>query len=118
MRRFYISLILCLLPYFLFPAQFTINTQQERKSISPYIYGTNQDREGVKNTARRFGGNRTTGYNWENNASNAGSDWYHHSDYYIPSDMGIPQSEWSIPGRCLTFFHQKSLQVGAASGIT
>jgi hypothetical protein len=24
-----------------------------------------------------------TGYNWETNASNAGSDWYHHSDYFL-----------------------------------
>ncbi|MEN3039129.1 MAG: glycoside hydrolase family 44 protein [Candidatus Kryptonium sp.] len=117
-KKFYISYLSLILPYLVFSVQFTINTQQDRKPISPYIYGTNQDREGVKNTARRFGGNRTTGYNWENNASNAGSDWYHNSDYFIPSDMGIPQSEWTIPGRCLTFFHEKSLQNGAASGIT
>lgn len=103
---------------FSFSVQITINTQQDKKPISPYIYGTNQDREGVNNTARRFGGNRTTGYNWENNASNAGSDWYHSSDYFIPSSMGIPQSQWSIPGRCLTYFHEQSLAKGAVSGIT
>jgi len=30
----------------------------------------------------RFGGNNTTPYNWEINASNAGKDWYHNSYYY------------------------------------
>jgi len=62
----------------------TINTLQERKPISPYIYGVNQDMAGVNPTVRRMGGNRMTGYNWENNYSNAGSDWYHSSDDFIP----------------------------------
>lgn len=54
--------------------------------ISPWIYGSNQPnwpadrgRFGVV----RFGGNRSTAYNWENNASNAGGDWQHQSDDYL-----------------------------------
>ena len=31
-------------------------------------------------TADRIGGNRSTAYNWETNASNAGSDWYFEND--------------------------------------
>ena len=59
----------------------TINTEEDIKKISPYIYGVNYDfleNEGTipsVATACRLGGNRFTGYNWENNASNAGKDW-------------------------------------------
>ncbi len=55
----------------------------DKKEISPYIYGVNQysnDLSKVTATAVRQGGNRMTAYNWENNASNAGSDWKHSSD--------------------------------------
>lgn len=65
-------------------ANITINTLSGRQAISPYIYGTNQLMEGGENTTLyRLGGNRLTGYNWENNYSNAGSDWYHTSDTWL-----------------------------------
>lgn len=96
----------------------TINTLQERKPISPYIYGVNQDLSNVNATIRRMGGNRMTGYNWENNYSNAGSDWYHSSDDYIPWYLGIPESQRRIPGIALMWFHNQSLQQGAKSIIT
>lgn len=51
--------------------------------ISPYIYGVNfPDWKGLGQgyTFARQGGNRLTAYNWENNASNAGSDWHHQND--------------------------------------
>ena len=60
--------------------RFTINSGENIRSISPYIYGSNSS-EITNRTFDRSGGNRMTGYNWENNASNAGADWYHHSDY-------------------------------------
>uniref|UniRef100_A0A7C3RJ23 Beta-mannanase n=1 Tax=Dictyoglomus thermophilum TaxID=14 RepID=A0A7C3RJ23_DICTH len=101
-----------------FECNITIDPYQDRTEISPYIYGVNQDIEGVKATARRIGGNRLTGYNWENNASNAGSDWYHSSDYYLPWHMGIPQSDYNKPAIVLTKFHDKSLEMGAISLIT
>lgn len=101
-----------------FECNITIDPNQDRTEISPYIYGVNQDIEGVKATARRIGGNRLTGYNWENNASNAGSDWHHSSDYYLPWVMGIPQSDYNKPGIVLTTFHDKSLSMGAISLIT
>ena len=52
------------------------------KAISPYIYGSNSSQI-TNRTFDRSGGNRLTGYNWETNASNAGADWYHHSDYLL-----------------------------------
>ncbi|HEY2405836.1 MAG TPA: glycoside hydrolase family 44 protein [Polyangiaceae bacterium] len=57
--------------------------------ISPYVYGINSqppDKTGA--TLRRMGGNRQTGYNWENNASNAGSDYKHQSDAWACTAMG------------------------------
>ena len=62
--------------------RFTINSGQEVKAISPYIYGSNSSQI-TNRTFDRSGGNRLTGYNWETNASNAGADWYHHSDYHL-----------------------------------
>src|SRR5271165_556768 len=58
-------------------------------AISPYIYGTNFG-SGVSNgppllTFDRAGGNRWTAYNWETNASNAGSDYLYENDNYLSS---------------------------------
>ena len=58
------------------------------KPISPWIYGLNfyNQINGAANnlTLDRTGGNRWTAYNWENNASNAGSDWGPYSnDSYL-----------------------------------
>ncbi|MCS7202647.1 MAG: glycoside hydrolase family 44 protein [Dictyoglomus sp.] len=101
-----------------FSVNVNINTNKERITISPYIYGANQDVENVRHTARRIGGNRLTGYNWETNMSNAGSDWYHYSDYYLPWVMGIPQKDYNIPAIVLSKFHDDSLKMGAISLIT
>ncbi len=62
-----------------------IDLGAETKEISPYIYGINQygnqqKYSQVKVNAVRQGGNRMTAYNWETNASNAGSDWKFSSD--------------------------------------
>ncbi len=70
----------------------TVDLKGEKKAISPLIYGVNQyttDLRDVKATAVRQGGNRMTAYNWETNASNAGSDWKHSSDNNL-SDSDDP----------------------------
>ena len=70
----------------------TVDLKGERKEISPLIYGVNQytaDLKDVTATAVRQGGNRMTAYNWETNASNAGSDWKHSSDNNL-SDSSDP----------------------------
>ncbi|HXN94962.1 MAG TPA: hypothetical protein VN879_10675, partial [Candidatus Acidoferrales bacterium] len=59
------------------------------KLISPYIYGINFY-NGVSGappmlTFDRAGGNRWTAYNWETNASNAGSDYFYQNDSYLSS---------------------------------
>lgn len=100
-------------------ARVTINTGQGRSSISPYVYGSNQDRSGEDVwTVRRLGGNRLTGYNWETNHSNAGSDYQHSSDNFLLRSGGIPESQWDEPARVMTYFHDQSLEVGAESMLT
>lgn len=64
-----------------------VDLSAERHAISPYIYGINDYAAtgDVTVGSIRQGGNRYTAYNWETNASNAGSDWYHSSDTYLSS---------------------------------
>lgn len=67
----------------------TIDPNQTH-AISPWIYGINSY-SGIPNpphvTFDRAGGNRWTAYNWENNFSNAGSDFgpYHNDDFLSSS---------------------------------
>ena len=55
--------------------------------ISPLIYGTNgaTDLATNRQTNVRMGGNRWSAYNWENNDSNAGSDWCFQNDDFLSS---------------------------------
>jgi hypothetical protein len=55
---------------------------REPRPISPLIYGTAFPAEATVQRwgLVRSGGNRLTAYNWENNASNAGSDWQYQND--------------------------------------
>jgi len=94
---------------------YTIDTGTDRKPISPYIYGINWG-SGSHFTIKRIGGNRLTGYNWENNFSNAGNDYLHSSDRYLVRNL--PSSQQLIPGICLTNFHDASLAAGQASIVT
>jgi hypothetical protein len=65
-------------------ATFTIDAAQNVQAISPYIYGVNQSITAGSNlTYTRLGGNRWTAYNWTNNYSNAGSDYYYHNDTFL-----------------------------------
>jgi hypothetical protein len=74
------------------------------RAISPWIYGINFY-ESVAGrprnlTLNRAGGNRWTAYNWENNASNAGSDWYYSSDNFLgggstPAEAVRGMVDWS-----------------------
>ena len=106
---FILALILCSINAQ--TVNFTINTEADVKDISPYIYGNNNHNNKTENNfaALRRGGNRWTGYNWENNASNAGNDWIHFSDNYIPESMGIDKADYETPGIVATTFHNKTL---------
>lgn len=60
--------------------------ETKKTPISPYVYGHNHP-NAPGWTLSRAGGNRMTAYNWETNASNAGSDWQHQNDNLMGSDV-------------------------------
>jgi mannan endo-1,4-beta-mannosidase len=99
-----------------------VDPSKDTARISPYIYGSNgQSNDRPFNiTARRIGGNRLTGYNWENNASNMGMDYdqSNSNDNYLTWVAGIPPSKENTPGIVLTAFHDTSLAMGCYSLIT
>lgn len=67
----------------------TVRADQNVHAISRLIYGMNGSGCSDPNagaTVCRLGGNRWTAYNWDNNASNAGSDRCYQNDSY-PSDL-------------------------------
>ncbi len=93
---------------------FTVAVGDSLSPISPHIYGTNQLLNGGENwSALRLGGDRLTGYNWENNASNAGTDYLNESDDYLAQSYNIPPDSSSIPGVVTEVFHNQALQLGA-----
>src|SRR5262249_7816337 len=76
---------------------FAIDAQQDVKPISRFVYGLDGALTGAcaNCTFTRIGGNWLTTYNWENNASNAGTDWYNQNDGLLsssdtPGEAGRP----------------------------
>jgi len=87
------------------------------RPISPYVYGINsQPSDGMGATVRRMGGNRQTGYNWEINASNAGSDYNHSSDEWPCTAMGY--ADCNTPGAQFVDFALSNRQGGMESIAT
>jgi mannan endo-1,4-beta-mannosidase len=117
----------CILSYLLLlPAiglsqtvNFAITVNDSPDTISPFIYGTNQLMSGGENWgSMRLGGNRLTGYNWENNASNAGSDYIHSSDNYLPSVFGVPGDSSNVPGIVVEAFYRQAQPFNAYPLVT
>jgi len=77
----------------------TVNPYQATP-ISPWIYGINFY-TGLTGAPPRInldraGGNRWTAYNWETNASNAGSDYLYQNDNYLSSSTTPAEAVRSI----------------------
>jgi len=71
-------------------ATVAVDTSQDRRTISPYVYGYNAASTADAPpgaTWLRLGGNRFTAYNWTNNYSNAGTDY---GPYHNDTSMGSP----------------------------
>lgn len=96
--------------------EITIDPNAGRTPISPLVYGSNAALEGVRFPLRRQGGNRMTGYNWENNASNAGHDYYHQSDNYLTWVSGL-DAQANVPGIVVTHFHDQTLATSTRYSI-
>ena len=69
----------------------SVDAAASRHTISPLIYGMNFADEALAQElrlpVRRWGGNATTRYNWQNDTSNRASDWYFEN---IPNDNSSP----------------------------
>jgi fibronectin type 3 domain-containing protein len=82
--------------------------------ISPYIYGLNfyfgNTNPPPMLTMDRDGGNRWTAYNWETNASNAGSDYIYENDNYLSSS--------NVPAEAVRGFIAQDQAGGMASLVT
>src|SRR5512140_2958370 len=90
------------------PISFTVDPAQDNHAISPSIYCQSvrqaADATTVGDLAKnlglglvRVGGNRFSAYNWENNASNAGSDYqFQNDDYVSASDVPGAGMEGSL----------------------
>lgn len=90
-----------------------VDVSGEKKPISPYIYGINEHGDNLDEVTAgsvRQGGNRFTAYNWENNYSNAGSDWYFSSDTYLSSS--------STSGACAIDLSEKAEENGVPYKMT
>ena len=91
----------------------TINPAQT-KPISPFIYGMNfysaVTGAPPQLTFDRAGGNRWTAYNWEANASNAGSDYLYENDDFLSSS--------SVPAEAVRSFIAADQSSGLASLMT
>src|ERR1700737_2259256 len=91
----------------------TVNPSSKH-SISPYIYGINiaSKLDGVPTalTLDRSGGNRWTAYNWETNASNAGSDYLYQNDNSLSSSKE--------PGAAVSVLIAEDQKNGMASMVT
>ena len=83
------------------PLTFRIDTRRHHP-ISRLVYGVNAatDPAAWGGTLppraipfNRMGGNRLSAYNWETNASNAGSDYHYHNDQYLSAS--------TIPGEAV-----------------
>jgi fibronectin type 3 domain-containing protein len=97
------------------PADVTVTIDPTKtKPISPWIYGINFY-SGVSGapphlTFDRAGGNRWTAYNWETNASNAGSDYIYNNDNYLSSS--------NVPAEAARSFIAGDQASGTASLVT
>ena len=102
-------------PVSIAPPDVTITIDPTKtKPISPYIYGLNFY---FGNSGRpphlifdRAGGNRWTAYNWESNASNAGSDYLYENDNYLSSS--------NVAGEAVRSFIAQDQGQGLASLMT
>jgi mannan endo-1,4-beta-mannosidase len=107
------------------PVTFLIDVSKNQQPISPFLFGVNAA-NGLDDSndmdmnveVRRQGGNRLTGYNWENNASNAGQDSKHSNDNWLISISGIQDDKSEEPGILMTAMHEKSLAMKCQSVVT
>lgn len=101
--------------------QVSVDIYASQKPISPYLYGVNSQFRSEEYlyaadaTSARQGGNRFSGYNWETNFSNAGSDWLHNSDQYL---IDFNKELLTVPGAPAIGFAQEAAEKNVPYKIT
>lgn len=96
---------------------FTVAPAKGIGSISPLVYGVNsQNATGTGATVRRMGGNRQSAYNWELNASSAGSDWEHLNDDWPCTVLGYKDCD--KPGAQKSNFIEENQRAKLESIVT
>ncbi|MFV0281411.1 MAG: glycoside hydrolase family 44 protein [Rhodoblastus sp.] len=107
-----------------------LRTKTPGGPVSPLVFGANEigvmdggapsatfdAQAGV--TARRFGGDLTTTYNWVNNACNAGKNHKQSNGAFLLDALSIPDAERARPGVVVETMHEASLAMGARSLVT
>ncbi|HYD49598.1 MAG TPA: glycoside hydrolase family 44 protein, partial [Terriglobales bacterium] len=95
----------------------SVDLSASRRPISPYIYGMNFTDENLAEElalpVRRWGGNATTRYNWQNDTSNRAFDWYFEN---IPNENPNPGA---LPnGSSSDRFIEQNLRTGTETLMT
>ena len=71
----------------------SVDTALDRRPVSPQIFGVNfgtaAQAAQLKWPVRRWGGNAVTRYNWQNDTSNKGMDWFFMN---VPDDNPDPST--------------------------
>jgi hypothetical protein len=95
----------------------SVDAGADRHPISPFIYGMNFTSEALavelRLPVRRWGGNATTRYSWQNDTSNRASDWYFEN---IPEDNANPGALPS--GSSSDRFVEQDRRTGTATILT
>ncbi len=65
-----------------------IDPAQDRRAISPYVYGVSYGDGPTPYPVRRWGGNSATRYNWRQDVSNRAGDWFFMN---IAEDTDVPR---------------------------
>jgi hypothetical protein len=95
------------------PVKVVVDARTDLHPISPLIYGvafaSSNELDALNAPVNRSGGNTSTRYNWEANASNHAADWYYES---------LLQNGGSIPGAANDLFVADSLNGRAQPMLT
>jgi hypothetical protein len=90
-----------------------VDANSNRHPVSPLIYGANWADQATLSDLNlpinRRGGNATTTYNWQINATNRAGDWYFES---------LSEGEGAVPSGSADFFINATKAAGAESMIT
>lgn len=99
--------------------RFVISPDQNRTAISPYIYGTNTEKEVNSSVSLyRMGGNRWTTFNWENNSSNGGKDNGHKNGLRLCDLQNCTSSDEGQFGSALRLGVKRAFDAGATPLVT